>query len=78
MAPERICTKIINNAKITHRHSSKLEARRENTRSQNYQKRMYKQAKELQKKREMEDVKNQAYDSAVDKMIFNASEIGKV
>ena len=74
MAPERICTKIINNAKIPHRHSTKMEARRENTRSQNYQKKMFKQAKDLAKKQELEDIKNQAIDMTLGKVLPNGTE----
>ena len=65
---------IINNAKVNHRHSNKLEARRENQRSQNFQKRMYKQAKDLQKKQQLEDAKEQAANMAVGKVMNSGTE----
>ena len=51
-----------------------MEARRENTRSQNYQKKMFKQAKDLAKKQELEDIKNQAIDMTLGKVLPNGTE----
>ena len=55
-----------------------MEARRETTRSQNYQKKMYKQAKELQKKHDLEDAKNHAADNVLNKYVQGSTEIDKL
>ena len=55
-----------------------MEGLREIKRTESRQKRLYKQAKELKKKQELEDAKNQAADLAVNKLMHKESDFDKI
>ena len=65
--PNQICTKIVLDANIDLRHINQMEAEREIKRTLQRQKRLYKQAKEMQRRQELEDAKSHAVDLAVNK-----------